>query len=118
MCVGEKRRLIAPPGFAYGDKGVKGGIRGTFIPPKSTLDFEVELIGFQEKAKRPNIFNEMDTDLNGFISYLEMENWFKTKHPQKLDSIPPGVWERDDKNQVSPLSQITVCLFCLTFVSL
>lgn len=100
MCAGEKRRLTVPPNFGYKEKGTKGGIKGTFIPPHSTLDFEVELVGWSEKVKQPNIFDEMDTDQNGAISYKEMEYWFANKHPQKLQSIPIGVWERDDKNQV------------------
>jgi FKBP-type peptidyl-prolyl cis-trans isomerase FkpA len=39
MKVGEKARLVCPPGIAYGDRG-----RPPRIPPGTTLVFEVELL--------------------------------------------------------------------------
>lgn len=41
MKIGEKRRLIISPELAYGKRGI-----GLFIPPDSTLEFEVSLLGF------------------------------------------------------------------------
>jgi len=38
MKVGEKAKLVCPPGIAYGDRG------SSSIPPGSTLVFEVELL--------------------------------------------------------------------------
>uniref|UniRef100_A0A7S3G7C9 peptidylprolyl isomerase n=1 Tax=Palpitomonas bilix TaxID=652834 RepID=A0A7S3G7C9_9EUKA len=48
MKVGEKALLTCTSEYAYGDSGSPPK-----IPPKATLQFEVELFGFKEKEKEP-----------------------------------------------------------------
>ena len=40
MRLGGRRRILAPPGLAFGEAGVPG-----LVPPDSTIDFTVELVG-------------------------------------------------------------------------
>jgi FKBP-type peptidyl-prolyl cis-trans isomerase FkpA len=42
MKVGESRRLVIPPGLAYGDSGA-GGV----IPPGATLVFDIDLVAIE-----------------------------------------------------------------------
>jgi FKBP-type peptidyl-prolyl cis-trans isomerase FkpA len=50
MKVGGKARLVCPPEIAYGEAGAPGGV----IPPKATLDFEVELLDIvQTPTEKP-----------------------------------------------------------------
>jgi len=89
MCVGEKRVLTIPPELGYGTGGA-----GNDIPGGATLKFEVECVRIGAAAEagsepEPNIFAEMDADENGFISYAEMEVWFKEQRSQ--DEIPKGM---------------------------
>ncbi len=101
MCVKEKRSIIVPPSLGYGSKGNRA------IPGGATLHFEVELLDIIDPKKRhPNIFREMDRDGDGRISYEEMAYWFANSHPDQLDRIPIGVWEKDDKNMVRSLSSV------------
>jgi hypothetical protein len=88
--------VVIPPELAYGE----AGFPRKNIPGGATVEFDVELVGYiGEKVPKPNVFKEMDTNGDLKITYEEMEIWFKTKHPKKLQFIPRGVWEKDDKNQ-------------------
>lgn len=99
MCLGEKKELVIPPELGYGDRGA-----GKDIPPNATLRFEIDIVGINDEVLKveptPNVFAEMDTNRDLMISYDEMQHWFATKHPDKLDRIPAGLFEREDKNGV------------------
>ncbi len=45
---GEKLTLTIPPALGYGDSGVPDGHGGFFIPPGSTLVFQVEVLKIQK----------------------------------------------------------------------
>jgi hypothetical protein len=102
LCLGEKTELVIPPEQGYGSRGA-----GKDIPPNATLRFTIDIVGINEEVLKveptPNVFQEMDTNRDMMISYEEMAQWFATKHPDKLDHIPAGLFEREDKNGVRAL---------------
>lgn len=99
MCLGEKKTLTIPPELAYGARGA-----GKDIPPNATLRFVVDLISINDKkinlepSADPNVFREMDINRDLSITVEEMQAWFASTHPDKLTSIPEGLFEREDKN--------------------
>lgn len=101
MCLGEKKTLTIPPELGYGARGA-----GKDIPPNATLKFTVDLISINdnkialEPTAEPNIFREMDANNDQQVTMEEMQAWFASTHPDKLTSIPPGLFEREDKNGV------------------
>lgn len=44
-CVGEIRRVVVPPSFGYGEKGIDG-----VIPPNSTLILEMEFLKIEDRV--------------------------------------------------------------------
>eukprot|EP00600_Ochromonadales_sp_CCMP1393_P008449 CAMPEP_0174953704 /NCGR_PEP_ID=MMETSP0004_2-20121128/5_1 /TAXON_ID=420556 /ORGANISM="Ochromonas sp., Strain CCMP1393" /LENGTH=190 /DNA_ID=CAMNT_0016201413 /DNA_START=222 /DNA_END=794 /DNA_ORIENTATION=- len=96
LCLGEKTTLTIPPELGYGAKGSRN------IPPNATLRFTIDLVGINDNRlpveEEPNVFEEMDSNRDKKITYEEMQAWFKTMHPDKLQSIPGGLFEREDKD--------------------
>lgn len=104
MCLSERRVLVIPPTLAYGEAG------SGRVPGGATLEFDFELVGLNDikldngtDKGRKNVFKEMDRNRDGHITYDEMHWWFGNMHPNKLDAIPTGVWEKDDRNMVSAI---------------
>lgn len=103
MCLGEVRGLNVPPelGFVNGQPDLN-------IPPGATLFYRVHLVQVNERrgslpSKHSEMghdfFAEMDVNSDGYLTVGEMENWFRTMHPDNYDGIPRGLFEREDKNK-------------------
>jgi hypothetical protein len=99
FCLGEKGELIVPPELGYGANGA-----GRDIPGGATLRFAVDVVGINNEKLNlepiPNIFEQMDTNRDLVVTKEEMAAWFLVHHPDKLDTIPPGLFEREDKDHV------------------
>ena len=69
MCVGEKRFLMIPPKYAYGDWQL-----GSTVPARTTFHFYVELIDFTPNAqgKKSNLFRTIDANDDGLLSRDEV----------------------------------------------
>ncbi|KAK7111563.1 uncharacterized protein [Littorina saxatilis] len=104
MCIGEKRKLIIPPHLGYGDQGA-----GELIPPKSSLTFEVELLDIKEGASPPNVFKEIDSNEDKFLSQNEVSDFLKEQAKKagpdaavgddQHNTIVTQIFEHEDKDR-------------------
>lgn len=114
MCVGEKRRLTIPPSLAYGDGGFTD-----LIPPKSTLQFEIELVALNQGNEQPihhdtkaDTFVAMDTNDDKEISREEMAGFIKKFNDEgaeedrleNIEAIVGEIFQEDDKNKDGVIS--------------
>lgn len=80
MSVGDKYRLIIPPGLAYGSKGA-----GNVIPPDATLVFDVELMSVSEpKIPVSEVLLKTIVDKD-VASAIAQYNELKTSDPGKYN---------------------------------
>lgn len=90
--------MLIPPSFGYGERGA-----GSVVPPHATLRFEVECMSINEVKRKENNFVKIDEDNDGAITYEEMLQWYAEKLPENqkpVYSLPPLMFEKQDKNQV------------------
>ena len=53
MCVGKKRRITAPANHSYGELAAYDAESDVWIPPNSTIVFDVELVFLTEEDEVP-----------------------------------------------------------------
>ncbi|XP_058039862.1 peptidyl-prolyl cis-trans isomerase FKBP9 isoform X2 [Ahaetulla prasina] len=96
MCVGEKRRVIIPPHFGYGEAGVEGEVPGSAV-----LLFDIELLDLVSGLPEgymfvwhdevlPNLFEEIDKDNNGEILLEEFNKYIYDQVSSGKGKLAPG----------------------------
>ena len=53
MCVGDKRKITAPANYSYGELATYDGENDLWIPPNSTIVYEVELVFLTDEDEVP-----------------------------------------------------------------
>lgn len=76
------------------------------IPPKSTLVFEIEVLGIEDGPKPLNVFKEIDTDNDNRLSRKEMGEFLKKQLSQTNRHGDMGTAE--DPNQIEMVDEIFV----------
>ena len=61
---------------------------GELIPPKSSLTFEVELLNIKDGASPPNVFKEIDSNEDKFLSQEEVSAQMPLLVPAWIFSSP------------------------------
>uniref|UniRef100_A0A2D4PI29 peptidylprolyl isomerase n=2 Tax=Micrurus surinamensis TaxID=129470 RepID=A0A2D4PI29_MICSU len=96
MCVGEKRTVVIPPHFGYGEAGVEGEVPGSAV-----LLFDIELLdlvsGLPEgymfvwhDEVSPNLFEEIDKDNNGDVLLEEFNKYIHDQVNSGKGKLAPG----------------------------
>ncbi|XP_077125405.1 peptidyl-prolyl cis-trans isomerase FKBP9 [Ranitomeya variabilis] len=120
MCVGEKRTVVIPPHFGYGEAGVEGEVPGSAV-----LIFNIELLelipglpdGYMfiwNGEVVPNLFQEIDKDENEEISLEEFSEYINAQVEMGKGKLAPGfdaakiienMFKNQDRNEDSKITK-------------
>ncbi|XP_061164535.1 peptidyl-prolyl cis-trans isomerase FKBP10-like [Saccostrea echinata] len=78
MCVGEKRRVTAPPALAYGSKGTGD------VPGGATVILEIEVLTIKDQLDVIDQFHRMDINKDGALDFKEIEEVVSGEQFQKM----------------------------------
>mmetsp|Transcript_45366 Transcript_45366/g.105945 ORF Transcript_45366/g.105945 Transcript_45366/m.105945 type:complete len:236 (-) Transcript_45366:46-753(-) len=92
LCKGAKAILVIPPEMGYGTNGA-----GDVVPGGATLKFDVEVVSVSAPPPQPNLFEELDTDLDGVLTPQEILVHFRRGDPNAM--MPQELMEKEDKNK-------------------
>ena len=98
MCIGEKRHLMIPPKFAYGEIQM-----GSTVPARVTFHFIVELVDFTPNALSTpsNLFKTIDANEDGLLSRDEVKRYIsneKIAKGDKMVNMLKEIFQNDDQD--------------------